>query len=121
MELRVKWAGEGVSIVAVHSYEVASFLAGRVPVILHGHDHRLSVREEAGTVVVDAGTTGGAGLRGLASEKAPPLTVALLHFAKRDGESLPELVAVDTIRVSGVGRGFTIERRLISGLREPLF
>ncbi len=71
-------------LLAIHNYQIARSFIGRVPVILHGHDHRLRVSVEKGTAVIDAGTTGAAGIRGLQTvEEGVPYSVALLYFSRR--------------------------------------
>jgi predicted phosphodiesterase len=95
-------------IIAVHSVKVANSLAGEAPLILHGHDHKLKVSQRNGSVLVDAGTTGAAGIRGLQVPQGIPYTLALLHFS-REGE----LLAVDTIKVDSLESGFTLERKIV--------
>lgn len=119
----------GIDVFATHDIRAAEAARGKVPVILCGHDHRLSVSLDSRTVVVNAGTTGGAGIRGLRVEGGVPMSVALLHFAvasradgrtatapsQSDGPPAPaaELVAVDTIRILGERQGFALERRVL--------
>lgn len=74
-------AAGGVDILAVHNDKLAQRFFGVVPVVLHGHDHRMKVVQDRGTVLVDAGTTGAAGLRLLEKPGGVPFTVALLHFS----------------------------------------
>lgn len=110
-------------ILAVHDVRVAEVAVGKVPVVLSGHDHHVSVAVRDGTVMVDAGTTGGAGARGLQVDGGVPMSVALLHFTV-DGTSrvgragdttrTAELLAVDTIRILGGKQGFDLERRVVS-------
>lgn len=109
-------------ILAVHDPRVAEVAVGKVPVVLSGHDHRVSVAVRDGTVMVDAGTTGGAGVRGLQVDGGVPMSVALLHFAvdggsragRSDGTArTAELLAVDTIRILGERQGFDLERRVV--------
>lgn len=102
-------------VLAVHDVRTAEPAIGVAPVVLCGHDHRPSLSQRGATVVIDAGTTGGAGLRGLRVEGGVPLSVALLYFevgGARDGR--PRLVAVDTIRIPGDGQGFSLERRVLA-------
>lgn len=79
-------AAGAVDILAVHNNMLAQRFVGVVPVVLHGHDHRMKVTQDRGTVLVDAGTTGAAGLRLLEKPGGVPFTVALLHFSKPDPE-----------------------------------
>ncbi|MDI7246870.1 MAG: metallophosphoesterase [Bacillota bacterium] len=111
--------GRVPDVLAVHDLRVAERAVGRVPVVLCGHDHHLSAVLRDGTAIIDAGTTGGAGIRGLQVEGGVPMSVSLLHFAvegpsgRPDGGGAPRLVAVDTIRILGERQGFDLERRLV--------
>ncbi|MGE5577558.1 MAG: metallophosphoesterase family protein [Syntrophothermus sp.] len=124
-------------LLAIHNYRIARGFIGLVPVILHGHDHRMRVSVERGTAVIDAGTTGAAGIRGLQTvEEGVPYSVAMLYFSRRvagpevspGGPAQPanqaltepgkvatqyRLIAVDTIRVYSLQAGFSLERILI--------
>ncbi len=106
---------EKADVLAVHNLKLAEGLAGRIPVVLHGHNHRAAVQEAGNTVFVNAGTSGAAGLRGLENE-ALPYSVALLRFDRRreSGEE-PEfcLSAVDLIRVYSLSGKFILERKVI--------
>ncbi len=111
-------SGARPDILAVHDVRVAEPARDGVPVILCGHDHRLAVLRDAGPTVIDAGTTGGAGVRGLGVEGGVPMSVALLHFKavedRGDSEGAPgPLVAVDTIRIPRAKRGFSLERMVV--------
>lgn len=100
-----------IHILAIHNFKIGQVLAGKVPLIIHGHDHEFKVYQEGSTLVVDAGTTGAAGIRGLQATKEIPYTVALLHFNNINGKV--ELSAVDTIKVFNVQSGFILERKVI--------
>ncbi len=108
---------EGFTIFATHNHRIANRFNGRFPLILHGHDHRfkLDVNE---SVIIDAGSTGAAGIRGLQSSEEVPFTLALLHFTQEaaDGEENPKyrLLAVDSIKIANTGSGFSLDRTLIS-------
>ncbi len=98
-------------LIAVHNFNIAEPLVGQVPLILFGHTHQYAISQEKGTVMINAGTTGAAGLRGLQATKEIPYSVVLLHF-RRNSQNEPELVAADTIRVYNLERGFTLERKI---------
>ncbi|MCR4440898.1 MAG: metallophosphoesterase [Peptococcaceae bacterium] len=100
-------------LVAVHNFNLAEPLAGMVPLILYGHSHQYMIGEEKGTVLVNAGTTGGAGLRGLQVAKEIPYSVVLLYF-QRDEKNELRLAAADTIKIYNWEKGFTLERKLFS-------
>lgn len=96
-------------VVAVHNHRVGQAVRpGLVPLVLFGHSHTPSVRFRGGTAYVNAGTTGGAGLRGLETEPTVPITLAVIYL-RREGEAV-RVSAVDTVSLSPVGGGFTMER-----------
>ena len=97
-------------IVAVHQFELAKPLLGKIPLLLHGHDHSFKIYNQNGTEIIDAGTTGAAGIRGLKSKEGIPYSVALLHFEKDDIDL--KLKFVDIIKFYNRHSGFILERRL---------
>lgn len=99
---------EPPEIVAVHQRDLAEELIGKVPVILHGHNHRYSLTREQGTVISNAGTTGAAGLRGLTKEGVP-YSASILYWKKDDSGQL-RLQAVDSIKINGLKGKLTIDR-----------
>jgi len=119
-------------LVAHHPEIVRPFFegeAGRVPVVISGHTHRLRVVEGEDSVWIDPGTTGAAGIRGLTSRTEIPYTLVLLYLrrlpAAQEGAGMDsgiagtgwEAVAVDTVRISNLEGSFTIERRLLGPAR----
>jgi len=99
-------------IVLAHNFELLAPLVGRAPVILHGHDHRASLRQLRGTLIEDAGTSGAAGLRGLASRQDIPYTVDLQYWRK-DGMGRYTLAAIDAISIDGLKGTLHVERTVI--------
>lgn len=102
-------------LVAVHNLQYVSSLIGQVPLIVHGHTHQVSISEEKGTIIINPGTSGGAGIRGLQAVKEIPYSVVLLHFREN---SLTEnnkvslsLYAADIIKVYNLEKGFILERK----------
>lgn len=93
-------------VLLLHNYRVAEPLAGKVRLILYGHDHRARVTQASGSVLVDAGTTGAAGVRYFTVAEPPPFTAALLSFHPG---SHPRLAAVDLIEVREPEGGFSIQ------------
>ncbi|MCG0276069.1 MAG: metallophosphoesterase family protein [Thermosediminibacteraceae bacterium] len=108
-----KWLTEtsvSPDIIAVHNPKVTNSLTGLVPVILNGHTHRSSIIEEKGTFMINAGSTGAAGIRGLQSESDIPYSAVLLYLEKPAGTGKARLIAVDVIKVSNLKKGFQVER-----------
>jgi predicted phosphodiesterase len=98
-------------IIAAHHPRIASYFLRRVPVVLTGHLHRYEISEQGGSVMINAGTTGAAGIRGLQTGQEVPYSLVLLHFAARSDGDL-YLKAADTIHVYQLRSGFSLERRL---------
>lgn len=116
-------------LIAVHNLQDASPLIGQVPLIVHGHTHRLSITEEKGTLIINPGSAGGAGIRGLQAHQEIPYSVILLHFRKNsnehndgtDDESVSTeqsnhdyiVYAADIIKVYNLDKSFSLERKYI--------
>ncbi len=100
-------------IVIIHNYKVADRIIGKIPLLLHGHDHSFKIYEVEDTTVIDAGTTGAAGLRGLQSEEGIPYSVALLHYDKLEKKEKWMLNVIDIIKFYDRHSGFILERKLI--------
>ncbi|HZK25902.1 MAG TPA: metallophosphoesterase [Oscillospiraceae bacterium] len=111
LEKLIKKSGQSPHIVAAHHPRIASFFLPQIPVVLTGHLHRYDIRVQSGSVMINAGTTGAAGIRGLQTGQETPYSLVLLHFGLRsDGELY--LKAADTIHVYQLRSGFSLERRL---------
>jgi predicted phosphodiesterase len=98
---------EPVQIAVVHDPTRLAPILGTVPLVLSGHLHRRSVREEKGTRVMVEGSTGGAGLTSTGFERLTegdpvPLEATLLYFAQT-GDRAGQLVAYDDVTVGGLG------------------
>ena len=99
-------------IFVVHHPYIAEEFVGRIPVLLHGHRHRVSITTQGESVIIDAGTTGAAGIRGLQTRNEVPYSLVLLHFIREENETGEKniLRATDVIKVYGLIGGFIIER-----------
>lgn len=72
-----------VDIIAVHNHRVARRLPeGLAQAVLFGHDHRLAVDASRRPVLINAGTTGAAGIRGLQGPDPVPYSLAILYFSR---------------------------------------
>lgn len=85
-------------ILAVHHPQIANDFIDEIPIILTGHTHSLHIEETAKSVIIDAGSTGAAGIRGLNVAREIPFSLVLLHL-NRDEENQWRLTATDTIKV----------------------
>lgn len=103
-------------ILALHNHRIAQLLIGKAPVILYGHDHRLAVEEINGSIMIDAGSSGAAGLRRLQGDRTP-YTVVLQYYAP-EGRQM-KLLAADTITVKNLDSGFHVERHILKAAKRP--
>lgn len=105
-------------VVVVHDALIADRLAGRVPLVIHGHEHRWSAREREGTQFLGAASTGAAGLKSLAPESDGALALQVLYFDPRDFS----LLGYDRIEVRGQRQQFLLRRTIVApeALEEPL-
>lgn len=95
-------------ILLVHNHEVARRLLGRVPVILCGHSHAAEMRRDGDSVLVNAGTTGAAGVRYFTAKHRPTYGAAILSIVPGDR---PQLRYVDFIQVNPADGDFVVQRR----------
>lgn len=98
-------------IVAVHHPRIARAFLGRGRVVLTGHTHQLAITERGDAVMINAGTTGAAGIRGLQARRETPFSLVLLHWDNMESGEF-YLKAADIIRVFQLQAGFSLERRL---------
>ncbi|MGI6604081.1 MAG: metallophosphoesterase family protein [bacterium] len=110
--------GEPPFLLAVHDPRVAEAFRGLVPVIVTGHTHQAKVEERDGSILINAGTTGGAGLRGLQGSEEVPLTAALLYVNNKDRK--PCLEAVDLIWLYPREGRFELSRTTMITPLEPV-
>ncbi|HZK17854.1 MAG TPA: metallophosphoesterase [Clostridia bacterium] len=98
-------------LIAVHNPESIEYMKRKSPVILTGHTHKTAITEQAESVVISAGTTGGAGLRGLQHNEDIPYTAVLLHFSDT-GENNYRLVAADTLQIGNISGQLSLQRNI---------
>jgi len=103
-------------IFVVHHPHIASAFVNKIPVILHGHRHRVTITTQEESVIIDPGTTGAAGIRGLQSKTEVPYSVVLLHFIRKEDEEKDEeknvLRAADVIKIYDLEGGFIVQRTI---------
>jgi len=97
-------------ILAVHNPDATKELAGLTPIILNGHVHKASLEKEKGSLIINAGTTGAAGIRGIQSNSDMPYSAILLYFKNNETMEKPQLFAADIIKISNLKAGFQVER-----------
>jgi len=104
-------------LVCVHNPRQAEPLVGKARVILCGHMHRAQIEEREGTILCNAGTTGGAGVRFLDRTGGVPFTAAILAFRPA---SPPRLVHIDQVSLAGTLGEYSISRRSFPEEAPPL-
>lgn len=85
-----------------------------MPIILNGHVHKTYLNEENNSLIINAGTTGAAGIRGMQSKGDIPYSAVLLYFKKDEDIEKPQLFAVDIIKISNFKAGFQVERNFFN-------
>ena len=99
-------------LLAAHNFLMIHDFLGKVPVILTGHTHQPGVTFEQGTWLINPGSAGASGIRGLQTPgEAQMYSLAILYFgeADRDSQKLT-VVAVDLITVPQLQDSFTVQR-----------
>jgi Icc-related predicted phosphoesterase len=99
------------AILLVHNDRVGARAAGRAPIIVDGHSHTASVGARNGSVVINPGTTGAAGVRYFSAKLKPSCTCAVLRFTTG---SRPKLKSVDSIRLEMPSGDFSVSRRSVT-------
>lgn len=97
-------------ILAVHNPKSTEGIAGLAPIILNGHVHKASLKEDNNSLIINAGTTGAAGIRRIQSKSEQPYSAVLLYFKKNEDPEKPQLFAVDIIKISNFKTSFQVER-----------
>lgn len=99
---------ESPDILVVHNPKIAKEIDNTPPLVISGHTHR-QAREtlKNGSLLLNPGTTGAAGLRGLYNEGSVPYTAIIVHFQVGEG-----LLAADFIQYDLMSQRFSLERRL---------
>ncbi len=94
-----------VDIVATHDFRFVEHFVGRVPMLVFGHNHQQEYKEVDGTHLINAGTTGAEGFRGLQIPHETPYTAVLITL---DGDKNP--VTIDLLKVTQRTSSFSIQR-----------
>lgn len=107
IEISLQALPQTPDILAIHNHRIAQRLSGKAPVILYGHDHKLAVKENADSVMINSGSTGAGGMRRLQGERIP-YSMVIQYYAPIAGKM--KLLAVDTITIQNLESGFHIDR-----------
>jgi len=98
---------EQPDVLAVHNLRQAAEAGGEVPLVVAGHNHRRSEREDDGTLLLTVGSTGSTGVGSFTVEGEGSYEAEVLRFV--DGE----LIGVDYLTLHGIDGEFTIDRTLV--------
>ena len=98
-------------IFALHNPLMAEPFLGKLPLILCGHTHSAGIYfdEESPTILVNAGTTGASGVRGLLAPHKNPYSAVILYFNPGSDGGM-ELAAADLISIEQLQDSFTLQR-----------
>lgn len=117
---RIESLEQPPAIIAAHHLYIVEEFTHLPVVLLHGHSHRPKISRQGESVLIDAGTTGGAGVRGLLDREETPYSMVLLHLDRYQERWV--LVAADIIKVFNINSGFVLERQVfpLPGEVDPL-
>ncbi len=96
-------------ILAVHDPIIGQALKNVAPVILSGHTHRIDIQQTEDNIFINAGTTGGSGIRGLNNVDDISYSMFIMYYNK-DEDGNFSLSAGDLINVPQMTGGFNLER-----------
>jgi predicted phosphodiesterase len=99
-------------IVMVHDNRMAQSLAGHVPLVLSGHFHVPAKTITDGTLYLQIGSTGGAGIK-VFTNLGGPLSAEVLYFRPPTPAHPARLIAYDRISQSPETGSLTVQRALV--------
>jgi len=95
-------------ILVVHNTSLGLKLMSLANVTVSGHDHQLQVKQQPGSVFINPGTTGAAGLRGLYSEEGQAYSAVVAYMIPGSG-----LIAMDLIDYEPASNQFSLHRKVV--------
>lgn len=95
-------------VMVVHNPDYAKKASKTVKVTLSGHTHKENIEINGDKAIINAGSVGGAGIRGISGENQMPFSYKILYFDKN------KLVAVDSISFLSVNQEFNLQRNVIN-------
>jgi predicted MPP superfamily phosphohydrolase len=106
-------------IVMVHDNRMAESLAGHVPLVLSGHFHVPAKTVTDGTLYLQNGSTGGAGIK-VFTNLGGPLSAEVLYFRPPSSGVPARLIAYDRISQSPETGSLTVQRELVPSDLHPV-
>jgi len=97
-------------ILVIHNPVISQKMAGTAPIIVSGHTHKQKQEtlSDGKTILLNPGTVGAAGLRGLYSGKNVPYSAIILYYQAGSGP-----LAADFIVYDPFSKRFSLERQLL--------
>jgi len=115
-EIRAAVAQQGTpDIIVVHNESVAANSLDLAPLVVTGHTHSAKLLSKNGHVVINPGTVGAAGFRGLSSKAEVPYSAAVVYYKLGIGP-----VSCDMIKYNPESRQFLLERQVIAQTSENM-
>jgi predicted phosphodiesterase len=84
-------------VIVVHRPEIAERFAGQAVLIVDGHVHQASVRRVGGSVIVNPGSAGAAGLRYVTEGRVDRMTLAVVRLSPTPS---PKVRRVDIVSIN---------------------
>lgn len=110
-ELLANPPDQDVDLVVVHNPRVAKRMAGTYPLIVTGHTHQQSIQFVEDAVILNPGSSGAAGVRGLYTDQTVPYSAIILYIRPGQGPT-----AADTIKYDPLSDRFYLERKMLQKL-----
>ncbi|WP_350345029.1 metallophosphoesterase [Proteinivorax tanatarense] len=113
LQQTIEESGKEPFIINTHHPIISEELQGQYPLLFQGHTHRLEINaSNEESIIINPGSTGASGIRGLLSKNEVPYSLVLIHL-KEDEQGNHKVVAVDSIDVFNLSSGFSLNRQLI--------
>ena len=106
-------------VVMVHDNRMAQSVAGHVPLVLSGHFHVPAKTITDGTLYLQIGSTGGAGIK-VFTNLGGPLSAEVLYFKPPTSTTPARLIAYDRISQSPENGSLTVQRELVPSDLHPV-
>jgi len=97
-------------VLVVHNEEAARRLLPEAPLVVAGHTHRLVLERTPEGVLINPGTTGAAGIRGLYSEAGAAYSAVIVYVHPQLGP-----LAADLIKYDPLSARFSLDRQCYRG------
>lgn len=103
-----------IDLVVVHDPRAARYLAGTFSLMVTGHTHQQNIQMSQGSIILNPGSTGAAGVRGLYADQTIPYSAIILYIKPGQGA-----MAADTIKYDPLSDRFYMERKMLTSSGKP--